>query len=388
VTDRASLAFDGAELFDGSGGPPVADASVVIASGRIVHAGPGTIAADRRIDVRGAAILPGLIDLHVHVGAITGEDAGRDLGAIMEDCRAHRPGMRSALLGAGVTTIRSVGDVDTAILMLRREVARGALVGPRVVCAGPVFTAPGGHPVSTIYARHPELAERGARQVDSVEAARLEVNRLFAAEVDGIKVVYSGKPKLSTEILYAIADAARAKGRWLAVHTSSLADVVEATRAGATTIEHGVTSGEPLDRDVADAMRVGGVTYVPTLTVLSERFSTRPERVARALANVRVAHEAGVRIGAGTDAQGPGMRFADALARELGLLVDAGLSAAHALISVTSGAAAALGRAALGRIQVGCAGDLVVIDGRPWERIDDIRRVRIVVQAGRLVVKR
>lgn len=381
MTAEASLALDRASLFTGDG-PPIADASVVFAGGRIVHAGTGTRPARRRIDLNGAAVLPGLIDLHVHVGAFTDDIATLDASDRQTEYRMHRPRARRALLEAGVTTIRSVGDLDEPILQLRHAIARGSLAGPRVFCAGPVFTAPGGHPISTIYAAAPELACRGARAIATHEQAQQALAQLIAADVDGIKVVYSGVPRLAPDLFETIARATLQHGRWLAVHTSTLADVKAAVLVGATTVEHGVTSGERLDDEVITAMRTRGTTYVPTLQVLARRAS---DRLDRALENVRIAHRAGVSIGAGSDAQGPGSSFRSALANELELLVEAGLTPVEALASATRNAARALGHPELGTVAVNTPGDVVVVDGRPWERIDHVRNMRLVIRDGEIV---
>jgi len=379
---EGTLTLRGATLFDGTGAPPVIDATIAIVDGRVAAApAPGA----RTIDLDGAAVLPGLIDLHVHVGAITADDVGRDPADLAAEYRNHRPRVRAAMLRAGVTTIRSVGDVDRAIVRMRQASRDGRLDGPRVFCVGPVLTAPGGHPVSTIYAAHPELAPLGARELDDAAAARREVAAL-APFVDGIKVVYSGRPRMAAAVLHAIGDEARRQGRWLAVHTSTVEEVLEAARAGAASIEHGVTSGEVLEDAALDELRARGVTYVPTLAVQAARLDAAPERFGRALESSRRAAAAGVRIGAGSDAQGPRMRAGEALADELARLVEAGLSPAQALVAATGTAAEVLGRTGeLGTITPGAAGDLVVVEGRPWQQIDDVRQVRMVVQGGRVV---
>ena len=382
------FALVGATLFDGTGRPPVEDTCVVVADGRIAAVGRGVPAGMRVENVSGLGLLPGLIDLHVHFGASTRETHRQTLEEARRDYAALRPGVRSALLDAGVTTIRSVGDLKDAILTLKQQVAVGALEGPRVFCAGPVFTAPGGHPVGTVYRGNGWLAAHGAREVTDPGVARDEVHRLVADGVDGIKAVYSSGrvPRLSTEVLHALGAAARSAGVWFAVHTGSLLEVREAAQAGATSVEHGVTSGEPLDPETIALLRASDVAYVPTLGVAHAVWrTTEPDRVARLLANTRSAHEAAVRIGVGTDAQGPAMSFRDGVADELRLLVEAGLSPVEALVAATSENARLLGVGAdLGTIEPGKRADLVLVNGRPWQRIGDVRHIHAVVQGGQL----
>lgn len=377
-----NLTLVGGVLWDGSGGPPREHASLQVASGRIVAETPDQ---DRGrgpiLDVAGCAVLPGLIDLHVHFGAATANDIGRDPRVFEREHRAYRPAVRRALLGAGVTTIRSVGDIDYSIVPMRRLVSQGRLLSPRIHCAGPVFTAPNGHPVSTVYANAPWLAAHGARQITTVSEARAEVAALADAGVDGVKAVFSGNPKLDSRVLHALGKEARQRGLWFAVHTGTTDEVIEAAHAGATSVEHGVTSGELLNRSAVAKMARVGVAYIPTLAAVE---ALRPASLPSALKNVRRAHDGGVRIGMGTDTQGPLMRFGDSVLRELTLLVAAGLSPAEALMAATRDAAAIIGERDLGTLEPGRRADMVILDGRPWEKIAHVAQVRLVVQEGRI----
>jgi enamidase len=373
------LTLRNATLFDGSGDVRPG-AAIAIAGDRIA---PAIDAGAPVLDLAGAAVIPGLIDLHVHVGAVTADDVGRPDAELHAEYLAHRPRVRDALVRAGVTTIRSVGDIDQAIVRMRRARLDDRLDGPRVHCVGPIFTAVGGHPVSSIYARHPELAAMGARQCSDAAAARREV-AVLAPHVDGIKAVYSGQPRMPAEILYALGEEARRHDLWFAVHTGTPDEVREAARAGASTVEHGVTSGDRLDDAVLAELRDRHVTYVPTLAIQATRVPS--PRFTRSLENVRLAVEAGCRIGVGSDAQGPQMRFGEALASELTWLVHAGMAPVDVLVAATAGAARVLGcERDLGTIVPGALADVVVIDGRPWQDIADLRRVRLVVQGGRIV---
>jgi enamidase len=373
----------GGVLWDGTGAAPRENAALHVAGGRIAAVAPGSeFHSDAILDVAGCALLPGLIDLHLHFGAATADDVGRDPRTIAREHRAYRPRVRRALLGAGVTTVRSVGDVDYAIASLRRLAPQHGFVSPRIHCAGPVFTAPGGHPVSTVYANAPWLADRGARQVTTAAEARAEAAALAEAGMDGLKAVYSGSPRLDRSVLHALGEEAHRRGLWFAVHTATVEEVTEAVRAGATSVEHGVTSGELLSETTVAAMASAGVAYVPTMAVVG---ALRAASLPGVLENVRRAHRGGVRIGLGTDTQGPAMRFGDSVLRELTLLVAAGLSPSEALIAATRDAATVLGERDLGTLEPGRLADVVVVDGRPWERIEDIARVRLVVQGGRIV---
>lgn len=378
------LTLNNATVLSGSVSTP--GVSIAIENGRIVAVGESLTSTGTVIDVAGAAVIPGLIDLHVHFGAITADDKESDAQALESAYRAHRPKVRAALLARGITTIRSVGDVDISIMALRAAVACGVLRGPRVRCVGPVLTAPGGHPISTVYADAPALAIRGTREIVGEAAARCEVDRLAEAGFNGVKAVLSGPMRISGAVLRAIGDQARRRGLWFAVHTSTVGDVSEAIEAGAVSVEHGVTSGELIPDGVLARLQTASVAYVPTLAVQVARFGREHPRVESAFVNTRRAYEAGVRVGAGSDAQGYGMWFGHSLIDELGLLVEVGMSPLAALAAATSDAAAIIGEGGqLGSIATGMRADLVVVAGCPWSKIDDVRRVKLVLQDGVIV---
>jgi imidazolonepropionase-like amidohydrolase len=385
------LAIRGGTLFDGVGEGPRPNDLLVICHDRIARVGgqesvpPGATL----IDAEGLSILPGFIDLHVHYGALAREAVGLAREQLQEDYLRLRPGVRRALLRAGVTTIRSVGDIKATIFALKGRIASGQLVGPRVFCTGPVFTAPGGHPAGTLYKGDAWLITHGACEVTCPEQAWGTVRTLAAEGVDGIKAVYAGGtlPKLSYAVLRAIVEAAHAYALWAAVHTSSIDEVQEAVWAGADTIEHGVTSGACLDAHSVAVLRSRDVTYVPTLAVAQALWSTtQQERVATLLANTSTAHAGGVRIGLGTDTQGGNMQFGASVHEELALLVRAGLTPSAALAAATRNAATALRMEhQLGTVEPGKLADLVLVEGEPWHRVSDAQNVRLVIQNGRVV---
>jgi len=211
------------------------------------------------------------------------------------------------------------------------------------------------------------------------------------------------------EVLRAAATEAHRRGLWVAVSTGRGRDVRDALSAGADTIQFGAIFDAPLDAETLSLMRDRDVTFVPVLTDV-ERFlvwassADRPatfppaawsalrEAIARAgvagvmepmLASVRRAAAAGVRIGTGTSTAS----FGSSLHRELELLVEAGLAPGAALVAATRDAARALrAEPDFGTIEAGKRADLVLVGGRPWERIADVRDVRLVIQGGGVVV--
>lgn len=156
---RGHLALLGATVLAGDHLEAIATATVLIRDGRIVAVGPGPLvhvpAGARVLRVDGLTVIPGLIDLHVHFGS-PDLDARTQPGLttiprfILDELR-YAPGHRRAALAHGITAVRSLGDDHEWIMQLRRRIRDGSLEleGPRVFAAGPLFTAPGGHPITT-----------------------------------------------------------------------------------------------------------------------------------------------------------------------------------------------------------------------------------------------
>jgi enamidase len=332
----------------------------------------------------------------------------------MWDQARQRPRIRRALHAAGITTVRELGNVGDTALRLARQIASRRLAGPRVFAVGPVFTAPFGMPAATEFGGNLYLIENATRQVSDQERAREEVRRLVRDGADGIAAVLDAGvvdrlPRLAPDVLRAAAAEAHRLGVWVAVSTGRRRDIREAIEAGADTIQYGPLHDAPLDPETVSLLAARDVTYVPVLAGVEEFLAwverdERPdglpaetwrlirERVDRVgpggvleplLTSVHRASTAGVRLGTGTSAR----TFGPSLHRELELLVAAGLSPTAALLAATRDAARAVrAERDLGTLAPGKLADLVVVAGRPWERIGDVREVRLVVQGGRVVV--
>lgn len=394
--------IEGGERFAPARDTVLENARIVVDGERIACVGDTCAVPEdaRRIDASGHAVLPGLIDLHVHMDAPAGDalNAAVPPAAMMWSYVRHRPGARRAFLTHGVTTIRSVGDpIGHRFGILRRQsqIRRHALAGPRLLTAGPTVTAPEGHPAGTIYEGNDWLISHATRQVARADTARARIQGLADRGVDGIKVIYEAGspeeplPRLGRTVMEAVVDEARTHNLWVAAHTSSAEEArhVLAT-GGVRTIEHGAHQ-DTLLAETIEQMNTQDVILVPTLAVLDARTeaadsSRAPLRTS--MYNVRRAHEAGVSIGAGTDTQGQTMHFGRSLHRELELLVEAGLSPRDALRGATSRAARALHSDDLGRIAPGARADVLIVSGRPWQDIRDARNVQIVLKDGRVLV--
>ena len=402
------IALAHARLIDGTGDAPVDDATVVLDGPRVYAAARDAHFPDDAevIDLRGLTVLPGLIDAHVHFGGFVIDDPEwrftywSVFPFFLDYARSFRK-RRALALENGVTTVRSAGDNHPQILRLRDRINTGKLVGPRIVAAGPIFTAPGGHPAGTIYKNNRYVVEHATRQVDATDAVRSEVQCLASDGVDHIKAVYGDVnpfdlehpvPKLEQHVLEALVDEAHHQGLPAMVHVGKPEDAIDAVAAGADSIEHGILPGASSAECPAElvvSMLDQGTFFVPTLTAAWAMKRAYPDALNHATRWVSQLHRAGVCIALGTDAGAPGVVIGKAAHMELELLVASGLAPMEAVVAGTRNAAGVIMRAdALGTIEPGKLADLVVVAGNPAEDIRASREIRLVMKNGAIVLDR
>jgi imidazolonepropionase-like amidohydrolase len=395
-----NFALVGGTLIDGNGGPPVANAVVIVKQGRISAAGAG-IKVPRGmtvIETRGKSILPGLWDMHAHYEQV-------EWGPIY--------------LAAGVTTARDVGNEFEFITGVRDAIAAGRGVGPRLLLAGIVD---GNSPYAL-----------GVDRADTPEQAVAMVQRYHAAGFQQMKIYSSVK----AEIVAAIAAEAHRLGMTVTGHIPRGMDAYQGVEAGMDQINH-ITYvyqvmrtpppvGSPdsvkptFDLQSAESERAVAFlaahhTVVDPTIALYEIFlhpenvpvSTFEPGVARvapelagplnhtgvpaadsAAAQARFAdllsiigalHRAGVPIVAGTDQAVPGY----SLHREMELYVKAGFTPMEAIQAATLVPARAMGvQHDVGTLTAGKRADILVVEGNPLEDITALRNVRLVVAGGR-----
>jgi imidazolonepropionase-like amidohydrolase len=376
------------KLWDGS--RVLNDAVVVVEGDRItrVTSGTGPVPpGGETIDLRRYTALPGLIDLHTHMTYYWDRQPGtRPLG------ERRRPAVTVFLaqdnarrtLETGVTTVRDLGASGGTDFAMRDLIAMGAMPGPRMIVAGQGISA----------ARPPAPPD--------LDAMRKAVDDRIKAGSDWIKVYGSRgsfdsvdtTQTITYEEMKAIVDAAHAQGHKVAIHSYGPSGVKDAVRAGADSVEHGIDLD---DETIAEMVRRGTV-WVPTIdhnryyVDAKDEFGFKPEAIAplrayieRNLDSARRAVKAGVRIGMGSDAV---FTMFGQNTRELGWLVQAGLTPAQALGAATTTAADLLGmQDRLGRIGPGYLADLVAVEGDPLQQIDSLfTGVRWVMKDGKVVV--
>jgi imidazolonepropionase-like amidohydrolase len=405
------LALTNVRLIDGTGHDPIENTTIIIDGNRIKNIGLVTVYPENTkvMGLRGLTVMPGFIDCHLHLGGLTIDQPGKAIGKVsLKDMAsfffdysrsyAHR---RRLAIENGVTTIRSAGDHYPHVIRLRDKIASGKLSGPRIFAPGPIITAPGGHPAGTIYKGNRYIVKNAVRQITDVNTAREEVGKLVEGGVDCIKAIYSDLnpmdtnqkvPRLSLDVLEALADETHRRNLRLMVHTGTPQESMDAVKAGADSIEHGILPGADsfdFNDDLIKLMLEKGTYFVPTLAIAWANKDTYPDLFAGLKKTFKKLHDAGVNIAAGTDSGTPGVVIGKGLHKELELMVEAGVSPMEALIAGTRNAADNIaGASELGTVEPGKLADIVAVSGDPLKDIRNTREIKMVIKDGEILVNR
>ena len=407
---------------------------VVVRDGRIAAIVPLGAGAPGlpAIDGAGGTLLPGLVDVHTHTGSTPGPPwRVSTLPDVADNLAAY--------LYAGVTTVLDLGGLSPAVFRERERLATGARLGPRLYAAGPVFTAPGGHPAEVLRAGLPwylrwYVLPRATREVATPDDGRRAVAALLSERPDILKLAIDAGarddvPRLRSETIAAVIAAGHAAGVRSIAHIGSSAEAIDAVRGGVDALAHAPWR-EELSEEAVAAIAAAHVPVVVTLAVWDvageprtavsdflpiEREVAHPDVLVALVApppaldpataaflhaaaaardarrrNVARLRAAGVRVLAGSDACNPGQFPGAGLHLELAKLVQAGLTPREALRVATSENAHFLaGDAAdFGEIAVGKRADLVLVAGDPMARIEDLGRITHVLLGGTVLVRR
>jgi imidazolonepropionase-like amidohydrolase len=420
TSDAATTVFRGFTLVDGTSAAPQPDMAMTVRDGKIAWLGPqNQLSAQdvqRAVDLSGKYVIPGLIDLHVHIGsthehelAWSAEHYTRE--SVIKELQNYAR--------YGVTTVLAMGTDGDLIFDLRREPASQHPPMARVYTSGQGIVFKGGfgglaglnNPVAT------------------PEEARQEVEAQIAKGADFIKIWLDddlgAMPKMPPEISQAVIDAAHRQNRKVLAHVFYLEDAERLAQQGIDALVH-LARDQQLDDELLGLMRAQGIWQAGTLSrdawivahgtqaeYLDDPFFTRsvspdvlkvladPERqksiasgprypdyqrfAANALENFKRVVDAGVSYGMGTDAGPPG-RFGGYSAHwELDLMVQAGLTPQQALIAATSKAAEILGNPDIGVVAAGKNADFIVLTADPLENILNTRAIDMVYVNGRAV---
>ena len=389
------LLLTAARLIDGTGAAPIQPGAVLIEGERITAVGARIDPPEgtERLDLPGASILPGLIDMHVHLA-----DAGLPDATVQDDDPPVLRALRLAeharrTLAAGVTTVRDVGGRDHREFDLRRAADEGLLRTPRLVLAGKIVSrpTPGASSWRGMYREASGVAGLVEALHEQLEAGADVIKLMATGAVLAPGNEHPGVPQLDADELRALVGAAHGAGRRVAAHAHGIEGIRRCVAAGVDTIEHGTHLHE--DPAVAKQMAARGTALVPTLKALEhiadpagrgvppEMVAKARERLADRDASFRLALETGVPIAMGTDAATPFNRHGDN-AEELELMVRLGMSPLAAIVASTSVAARALGRDDVGVLSAGKLADVAVWEGDPLADIRVLQRPPLAVLLG------
>ena len=433
----APLVLQHVTVIDGTGRAPLPDQTVVLTNGRITAIAPAArIKIDKSanvIDARGKFLIPGLWDMHVH------------LAGVNADPEWSKDVLLPLLIANGITGVRDMGGDLEALLVWKREVEAGTLLGPHIYASGPWLAASG--------RKTPEQLP-----VTNAEEARAAVRDLKQRGADFIKII--SLP--SRETFFAVADESKKQKISFAGHLPFEIGAAEASNASMRSIEHFLYSAfalsfssqeEELRKQLVEAEKKGdsvawekiaieseatfsaekaatlfqtlkknGTWVTPTIASLDvtsrpdawklddpyldfvppsiaklwrssvddARMKERAAWLGRQAANdwklTGQLHRAGVPLLVGSDSLDPFVFPGDSLHREMAEFVQAGITPLEVIQDATSGAAKFVGREKeLGTVEVGKTADLVLLDANPLENISNTRKILAVIRNGKIL---
>jgi len=419
------VALKGATMIDGTGAPPVPNAVILIADGKIVSAGAASTVAipsgARVVELNGKTVLPGLISNHAHIGIVEGtqsrpENYNREfIGTQLKQFEA-----------LGVTTVTSLGMNGPLFYEMRTQLKEGKIQGADILGADRGIGVEAGAPPAAIVS----IATNQIYRPKTPEEARAAVAEMNGRGTDLVKVWLDdfGKSlptKVAPSIYAAVVDEAHKRNLRVAAHIHDMDDAKAILAVGGDIVAHGVRD-KPVDAEFINLMKQRSAWYIATLALDDSNFifADRPEvgtdplvapwihpqmkalisdpawqaraRATPGAANARrdlamgksnllAVYKAGIPVGFGSDA-GVGLRVPGiAEHRELVLMVEAGLTPMESLTIATSNAARLLRLDDRGSIKAGKRADLLVLDADPLQNIANTLRINSVWHRGVLV---
>ncbi len=389
---EGTLVLRNGRIFDGTGTSAHAG-TVVIERNKIAKILPANSTdwpKDAQvIDVSGKTILPGLIDLHTHLTYPLNEE---DFGVAMNDADATLRGVEKLryFIESGITSVRDVGSKGDVPFRLKVWVAENRIPGPRVFPAGAFITGEGGH--STENTPDEVIGLMGATRLASgPDDWRQAVREQFHKGADVIKLGSHFSPE---EVKAAVTEA-HELGLKVTVDAETFY-IQRAVEAGADTIEHPLPRSEETIQLMAKKGVAADPTLIPYQIIFEEwggYFGSTSRRFTFSkdanLEMLKRLHRAGVKCGIGTDLILHWYRYMPGpYIRELKNFVEAGWSVPEALVAATKTNAEILDMDdRLGTLQAGKLADVLVVDGKPDENLDDLAKVNIVIRDGFRVVE-
>ena len=357
---------------------------------------------DQVINLKQSFVLPGFMDMHVHLAQEYVPKAERESKIEPEYRALFAANAASKTLMAGFTSVRNLGDGGMETISLREAIRKGLAIGPRIFTSGKTIATTGGHgdPTNGMPKDNysPPTPEEGV--IDSPEEAIKAVRQRYKDGTDGIKITATGgvlsvaksgeNPQFTNEELIAIIATANDYGLWTAAHAHGKEGMKRAVIAGINSIEHGTY----MDQEVMDLMKARGTYYVPTIMAgdwvakkakipnfFPALVKPKAEKIGPQIQSTFAkAYKAGVKIAFGTDS---GVSAHGDNWQEFILMTDAGMSNKDALKSATIETAKLLRvEDKLGQIKPGMLADIIAVQNNPIEDISTVKNVSFVMKDG------
>lgn len=407
-----TLIYNGS-LMDGNGGLPVAGAAVLIKGNQIQSAGKKSTmdlpdGKINLIDAGGGAMLPGLIDTHVHL-MMEGYDLPKMLNTPFSMKFFNAIGHMRRTLEAGITSVRDAAGADLGV---KQAVEQGLVLGPRIQLSITALSITGGHGDGwlpsgidlSLFGEYPGLPDG---RFDGKDDVRKKIREVLRAGAEIIKVCSTGgvlsptdHPEFTQfmleELEAMVQEGAYRRGIKVMSHAQGAEGVKNAVRAGVHSIEHGIY----LDEEAIDLMLENGTFLVPTLLaplavlesaegsggMLEWGIRKARESIEAHIDSIAQAYQAGVRISMGTDA---GVMPHGTNLRELGLMCNVGMSPMEAIVATTKVAAENIGwQDRLGTIEPGKLADIIISKTDPLHDIrslENVDNILMVMKDGEVV---
>jgi len=357
---------------------------------------------NQTIDLKGKTIMPGFIDLHVHIESESGPQTYINKFTKNEaDIALQSTVYAKRTLMAGFTTVRDLGGTGVNIA-LRNAINKGLVVGPRIFTAGKGIATTGGHADPTNGSKSALMGDPGPKEgvVNSAEDGKKAVRQRYKNGADVIKITATGgvlsvakngkNPQFTIEEIKAITETAKDYGMLTAAHAHGDEGMQRAIKGGIKTIEHGSYMSDA----TMEMMKQHNTFLVPTITAgkqVEEKAKIKgffPEVVAKKAAEIgpliqdmfKRAYKKGVPIAFGTDA---GVFPHGLNAKEFGYMAEVGMPVMEALKSATMTNASLLGIGnELGQLKKGFIADIVAVEEDPKKNVATLEKVVFVMKEG------
>ena len=392
------------KLIDGVSENPKSVFSIIVEKDKIVDVVEGYLdpgKGDKAIDLNSYTVLPGLMDMHVHLSGESNPKKYLERFTMDLDDYAYQSiSYAKKTLMAGFTTVRDLGGpINNS---LRDAIEKGLVVGPRIFSSGNALATTGGHADPTNGMKFEFAGDPGPKQgvVNGLEDARKAVRQQYKNGADLIKITATGgvlsvaksgeNPQFKEDEIREIVETASDYNMHVAAHAHGSEGMKRAILAGVRSIEHGTL----MDQEVMDLMIKKNTYYVPTISAgefvaekaqidgyYPEIVRPKAKKIGPQLKNTfKKAYGAGVKIAFGTDS---GVSYHGENAKEFRYMVEAGMSPMEAIISATKTASELLKREeSLGTVEKGKVADIIATECDPLENIDCMKEVVFVMKNG------